>query len=208
MLSLIGLPTLPILRCHITGPIDVWQLMPTSARSLCPASIGVLVGQRVGGVRVAAAGAAQHLFAVRGDERLGLPAVAVALELAGERGVDDAVVEAPDEDRRHEPAVLAAVVHLVVGCPHEQDVAVDAGHLVGLGAHGRRGARWPRAPRAGSGGTPACRTCSPSDRDRSRPGRAPPRGGRACTCPARGGSRSRRAGTRSRSPRTPCTGRS
>ena len=31
MLKTIGLPTLPILRLHITGGTDDWQLMPTSA---------------------------------------------------------------------------------------------------------------------------------------------------------------------------------
>ena len=38
MFNLIGLPTLPTLRCHITGPIDVWQLMPTRARDDRPRS--------------------------------------------------------------------------------------------------------------------------------------------------------------------------
>ena len=32
MLNWMGLPILPILRCHITGGDDVWQPMPTSAR--------------------------------------------------------------------------------------------------------------------------------------------------------------------------------
>ena len=36
MLSLIGLDTLPTLRCHITGPMEVWQLMPTRARRSRP----------------------------------------------------------------------------------------------------------------------------------------------------------------------------
>jgi hypothetical protein len=38
MLSLIGFPVLPTLRCHITGPIEVWQLMPTRARDCSPCS--------------------------------------------------------------------------------------------------------------------------------------------------------------------------
>ena len=38
ILSLIGLPALPTLRCHITGPMDVWQLIPTSASDDRPRS--------------------------------------------------------------------------------------------------------------------------------------------------------------------------
>ena len=38
MFSLMGRPTLPTLRCHITGPMEVWQLMPTSASSFSPRS--------------------------------------------------------------------------------------------------------------------------------------------------------------------------
>ena len=38
MFNLMGLPALPTRRCHMTGPIEVWQLMPTSARALSPCS--------------------------------------------------------------------------------------------------------------------------------------------------------------------------
>ena len=39
MLNLMGLLILPILRCHMTGGTDDWQLMPTRARSLRPRSM-------------------------------------------------------------------------------------------------------------------------------------------------------------------------
>ena len=39
MFNLMGRPTLPTLRCHMTGPIDVWHDIPTSASSLRPRSI-------------------------------------------------------------------------------------------------------------------------------------------------------------------------
>ena len=42
----------------------------------------------------------------------------------------------PDQDGRHEPAVLAHLVDHVVAGPGEQDVLVDAGHLVGLALAG------------------------------------------------------------------------
>ena len=94
--------------------------------------LGVFERERVGRVRVAAAGPAEHFVLVGGEARHGLPGGAVTIEEARERAVDDAVVEAPDEDGRHEAAVLAGLVHVLVGGADEHDVAVDADHLVGL----------------------------------------------------------------------------
>ena len=38
MLNTNGLPDLPTLRCHITGGLDDWQPMPTSASRSSPRS--------------------------------------------------------------------------------------------------------------------------------------------------------------------------
>ena len=38
MLNTNGLPTLPALRCHITGGTELWQLMPTRAKRSSPRS--------------------------------------------------------------------------------------------------------------------------------------------------------------------------
>ena len=59
------------------------------------------------------------------------PAVGAALEVGGEGGVDVAVVHGPDEQRRHEAAVLADLVDHVVAGAGEEDVLVDARRLVG-----------------------------------------------------------------------------
>ena len=70
-----------------------------------------------------------------------------------ERGVDVALVERPDEQGRHEPAVLAHLVDHVVAGPGQQDVLVDPGRLVGLAHPGEEvlvGLRLPR-PEAGAG---------------------------------------------------------
>ena len=89
----------------------------------------------------------------------GLPAARAvlrsALEVRREGGVDVALVEGPDQQRRHEPAVLAHLVDHVVARAREEDVLVDAGRLVGLAHAGEEvlvGLRLPAAEaRAGPG---------------------------------------------------------
>ena len=100
---------------------------------LQPLLAGLAGGERVGRVRVAAAGAGQNRVAVGGEPGDGLPAAAgaVALEVRHEGTVDDAVLEAPDEDGGHQATVLAEFVDGFVAGPGEEDVAVDARHLVG-----------------------------------------------------------------------------
>ncbi len=39
MLKMNGLPALPTLRCHITGGMEDWQLMPTRASLVSPRSL-------------------------------------------------------------------------------------------------------------------------------------------------------------------------
>ena len=108
--------------------------------------------QRVGAVRVAAAGGGQHLVAVGDHDGLGLPRV-VGLDAADQRGLDVVVLEQPVQHRRHEAAVLALRVLLVVGRPGEQQLPPDAAHLVGLAHPAEQvhvGRRLPR-PEAGAG---------------------------------------------------------
>ena len=188
--------TLPALRCFITGGIELWQLMPTSAMRSAPPSIGLGVRHRVRGVRVAAAGRGDDVLLRLGDARDRLPGRAVALEVRDERGVDDVLLEAVQEDRRHEPAVLADLVEHRVRRLGEDDVLVDARRAPRPRGCGRRGTRRPRAPRPGSGGRPGCRTCSSSRRGEQSPGRRSPRSGTACRRPRCRCTRARRAGRR------------
>ena len=114
---------------------------------------GLGQGQRVGRVRVAAACGVEDLLLAGGDAGLGLPRAAVALEVRDEGGVDVVVLQCPDEQRRHEPAVLAHAVHHVVAGAGEHDVLVDARDLVGLAGAGEEvlvGLGLPR-PEAGAG---------------------------------------------------------
>ena len=154
MLNRNGLDTLPALRSHMTGGDDVWQPMPTRASRSYPFSFASRQGERVGAVRVAAAGGGEDLLLGRHDGRLGLPRV-VVLDAADQRGVDVVVLAQPDQHRRHEPAVLAHLVHHVVARPGEVQLAPDAGHLVGLADPAEQvhvGRRLPRPEaRAGPG---------------------------------------------------------
>ena len=95
---------------------------------------GLGVGHGVGRVGVAAAGGGQHLVAVGGHAGDGLPAGGLALQVRHQGAVDDAVLQAPDEDGRHQPAVLADVVDEVVAGPGQDDVLVDPRHLVVVAA--------------------------------------------------------------------------
>src|SRR5207247_6258112 len=60
----------------------------------------------------------------------GLPTGAVAFQVTDERSVDDVLLEAVEEDRPDEPAVLADLVDHRVGGAGQHDVLVDAGDLV------------------------------------------------------------------------------
>ncbi len=92
----------------------------------------VVVRERVGRVRVAAPGRGDDVVAGAGHAGHRLPRRAVTLEVRHERGVDDVLVEAVQEDRRHQPAVLTDLVEHRVGRAGEDDVLVDARHLLGL----------------------------------------------------------------------------
>ena len=211
MLNTIGLPTLPILRLHITGGTDDWQLMPTRASFEKPAVDGLGQGHRVGGVRVAGAGAGEHLVLGGGHAGDGLPAARAllgpGLEVRRERGVDVALVERPDQQRRHEAAVLAHLVDHVVARPREQDVLVDARRLVGLSHPCEEVLVGLGLPGAESGAGPGARRAALLAVDAVVEARAPPRGGTACRRRERARSRSRRAGRRSRSRRSRCRAR-
>src|SRR5581483_8770140 len=92
---------------------------------------GLGVGHGVGAVGVAASGRLQDLLLRAGHAGDRLPRRPVALQVGDEGGVDVAVVEGPDEDGRHEAAVLAELEDLLVGRPGEDDVLGDALHLDG-----------------------------------------------------------------------------
>ena len=128
--------------------------MPTSARRRVAPPRAPREGQRVGRVGVAAAGGVEDLAPWwRPRPGLAFHDVAVALEERGERGVDVVVLQGPDEQGRHEAAVLAHAVDHVVAGPGQQDVLVDAGDLVGLAGAGEEvlvGLRLPGAE-AGAG---------------------------------------------------------
>ena len=118
--------------------------------------LGLVEGQRVGRVGVAAAGARPG--SRRGWRRRRGSAfheVGVALQVGHERGpVDVVVLHRPEQDRRHQAAVLAHLVDHVVRRPGQHDVGVDAGHLVVGAGRGRRGARRPgrsHRPEPGAG---------------------------------------------------------
>ncbi len=162
--------TLPALRCFITGGIELWQLMPDECDPLRAALDGLGVRHRVRGVGVAAPGGGDDVLLRLGDAGDRLPGRAVALEVRDEGGVDDVLLEAVQEDRRDEPAVLADLVEHRVRRLGEDDVLVDARELLGARGSGRRGTRPPRAPRPGSGGRPGCRRCSSCRRASSPPG--------------------------------------
>jgi len=120
----------------------------------------LVVGERVGRVRVATARAPQYVVAVERHARRGRPLVALALaDVRREGGVDVAMVECPDEDCRHEPAVLADLVDEVVGRPGQDDVLEHPRRLVGgavAAEHEVVGLVFPRAEaRAGTGATRA-----------------------------------------------------
>src|SRR5262249_41925666 len=61
-----------------------------------------------------------------------LPRASVALEQGYQGGVDAVVVEAPQKDGGDQAAVLAALVHLWIRGPGQEDVLADAVHLVRL----------------------------------------------------------------------------
>ena len=92
----------------------------------------VHVGERVGGVRVAAAGRRDHVGTGARDAGDRLPRGAVALEVRHERGVDDVVLERVHEHGRHQPAVLADLVQLGVGGAGEAHVLEHAAQLADL----------------------------------------------------------------------------
>src|SRR5262249_48691163 len=92
----------------------------------------VVVCQRVRRVRIPTASRGDDVLPRAGDARNGLPRGSVALEVRHERGVDDVVLEAVQQDRRYQPAVLANVVEHRIACPRQHDVLVDARHLIGL----------------------------------------------------------------------------
>src|SRR5439155_23163478 len=85
--------------------------------------------QRVRGVRVTRAGGREHLVASRDDARLRVPHT-FRRQLRREPTIDLAVLEAPDQQRRYEPTVLAGSEDLLVVRAHEIDIAVDADHFV------------------------------------------------------------------------------
>src|SRR5205823_3147069 len=58
-----------------------------------------------------------------------LPTGAVAFEVAHQRGVDVVVFHRPQQDRRHQTAVLALLVDLGIGGAGEDDVLADPLHL-------------------------------------------------------------------------------
>jgi len=104
--------------------------MPTSASLENPRSRASSMASVFAEIRVAAPGRREDLVLVRGDTGLGLPRGAVALEVRHERGIDVALVHGPDEQRRHEAAVLTHPMHHVVARPGQHDVAVDARQLL------------------------------------------------------------------------------
>ncbi len=61
---------------------------------------------------------------------IGLPGRPVALEPRHERGVDEVVLEGPDEEGGDQPAVLPAALHLGIGRPCQHGPAGDARHLL------------------------------------------------------------------------------
>ena len=135
---------------------------------------GLGVGQRVRRVRVAAAGRREDLVACcAATPGIAFHVVPSPSRYDDERGVDVVVLERADEDRRHEPAVLADLVeHRRRLARARHDVLVDAATARRPRAAGRRGTRRSRAPTPGSGGRPGCTTCSPSRRGCSRRGRS------------------------------------
>src|SRR5207302_280358 len=127
---------------------------------------GLGVGHGVGAVGVAAAGSGQDLLPGAGHAGNGLPGGAVALEVGDESGVDVAVVQRPDEDGRHETAVLTELVDLGVRRPGEDHVlrhALDLDgrpgaaeeELVDLGLPGAEPGAGPGARRAAAITVPA-----------------------------------------------------
>ena len=162
------------------------------------------VGHGVRAVGVAAARRGDDVLRRACDARDGLPARAVALEVAHQRGIDDVLLQAVQEDRPDEATVLADLVDHRVGGAGEDDVLVDARDLVGRPGPAEEVLVDVGLPR-GSAGTPACTTCSPCRRGSSRRGRRSPRVGTACRHPLRRCTPARRGGTRSHSLRIPCT---
>ena len=169
---------------------------PDQRDALGPAGDGVGVGQRVGRVRVARAGRGEDVLLGAGHPRHRLPGRAVALEARDQGGVDDVVLEGPDQQRGDQPAVLPRLPDARIGGPGEDGPPGDARHLL-VGARPAEEVRSRcRAPRCESAGRPACTGCSPSGRGCSCRGRRRRPRGRACSCPRCRRSRGRRRGTR------------
>ena len=124
---------LPALRACMTGGAEAWQPMPTSAMLLGAPRDRLGVGQRVGGVGVARSGGGQHVLPGAGHLGDGLPGRPVALEPRDERGVDDVVLEGPDEEGGDEAAVLSRAEDVSVGGPRQHGPPRDARDLL-LGA--------------------------------------------------------------------------
>ena len=176
---------------HITGGTDDWQLMPTRASFEKPALVRLVEGQRVGRVRVAAAGRRRGPLPCwwpRPGMAFQVAAVALEVRRRARRRCSPCRC-AQISMRRHEPAVLAHLVDHVVAGP-------GRGGCPGRCRRPRRLAR-TRAKRCSSAsgshvrkrGQARVQVVQPFWPWMQSSGRARPRGGTACSRPARGRSR-------------------
>src|SRR5699024_9202558 len=97
-----------------------------------PLLLGLVVGEPVGGVRVAAARGLEDLVTGADGGRLRPPGRAIALQPRDQGPVDVALFEQPDENGGDQAAVLAGIVNTVVGGAHQQDLLGDARDLLDL----------------------------------------------------------------------------
>ena len=132
MLRLMRRPTLPTLRCFMIAGDARLAAHPDERDPLRAALDGLGVRHRVRGVRVAASRRGDDVVLGARDAGHGLPGRAVALEVRDEGRVDDVVLECVEQERRHEPTVLADLEEHGIGRAREHDVLRDARHLVGL----------------------------------------------------------------------------
>ena len=92
----------------------------------------LIESERVGRVGVAAPSTLEYFLFVASDPGDCFPRGAVAFEVAGECGIDVALLHGPNQQRRNEATVLAHGVHHFVGRSAQQNVFGDAVHFVGF----------------------------------------------------------------------------